>query len=80
VCVFQGLLIESLGRRALIIGGYSLMSLCCVCFTVALTFQVNRSIKFYMLILNTVYLLFFSIYLFCATCQYFITLFKIKVS
>jgi len=45
VCVFQGLLIESLGRRALIIGGYSLMSLCCVCFTVALTFQVNRSIR-----------------------------------
>ncbi|KAK9975246.1 hypothetical protein ABG768_023299 [Culter alburnus] len=34
-----GLLIESLGRRALIIGGYSLMSLCCVCFTIALTFQ-----------------------------------------
>uniref|UniRef100_A0A8C1MMW0 Solute carrier family 2, facilitated glucose transporter member 5 n=1 Tax=Cyprinus carpio TaxID=7962 RepID=A0A8C1MMW0_CYPCA len=34
-----GLLIESLGRRALIIGGYSLMSVCCVCFTIALTFQ-----------------------------------------
>uniref|UniRef100_A0A671LJJ6 Solute carrier family 2, facilitated glucose transporter member 5 n=1 Tax=Sinocyclocheilus anshuiensis TaxID=1608454 RepID=A0A671LJJ6_9TELE len=35
-----GLLIESLGRRALIIGGYSLMSVCCICFTIALTFQV----------------------------------------
>uniref|UniRef100_A0A671LL87 Solute carrier family 2 member 11b n=1 Tax=Sinocyclocheilus anshuiensis TaxID=1608454 RepID=A0A671LL87_9TELE len=34
-----GLLIESLGRRALIIGGYSLMSVCCICFTIALTFQ-----------------------------------------
>ncbi|KAG1957923.1 solute carrier family 2, facilitated glucose transporter member 11b isoform X1 [Pimephales promelas] len=38
-----GLLIESLGRRALIIGGYSLMSLCCVCFTVALTFQESST-------------------------------------
>ncbi|XP_041957751.1 solute carrier family 2, facilitated glucose transporter member 11b isoform X1 [Alosa sapidissima] len=34
-----GLLIESLGRRALIIGGYSLMALWCFCFTLALTFQ-----------------------------------------
>nr|XP_055054382.1 solute carrier family 2, facilitated glucose transporter member 11b [Misgurnus anguillicaudatus] len=34
-----GLLIESLGRRALIIGGYALMSLWCVCFTISLTFQ-----------------------------------------
>ncbi|XP_017307572.1 solute carrier family 2, facilitated glucose transporter member 11b isoform X2 [Ictalurus punctatus] len=33
------LLIERLGRRALIIGGYSLMSLWCVCFTLALSFQ-----------------------------------------
>ncbi|XP_042564104.1 solute carrier family 2, facilitated glucose transporter member 11-like [Clupea harengus] len=34
-----GLLIESLGRRALIIGGYSLMAFWCFCLTVALTFQ-----------------------------------------
>ncbi|XP_053084734.1 solute carrier family 2, facilitated glucose transporter member 11b isoform X2 [Pangasianodon hypophthalmus] len=33
------LLIERLGRRALIIGGYSLMSLWCVCFTLTLSFQ-----------------------------------------
>ncbi|XP_076853944.1 solute carrier family 2, facilitated glucose transporter member 11b isoform X2 [Brachyhypopomus gauderio] len=33
------MLIEMLGRRALIIGGYSLMALWCVCFTVTLTFQ-----------------------------------------
>ncbi|XP_056603044.1 solute carrier family 2, facilitated glucose transporter member 11b isoform X1 [Triplophysa dalaica] len=34
-----GLLIESLGRRVLIIGGYTLMSLWCVCLTITLTFQ-----------------------------------------
>ncbi|KAL6465145.1 hypothetical protein MHYP_G00252780 [Metynnis hypsauchen] len=34
-----GLLIESLGRRVLIIGGYSLMALWCICFTITLTFQ-----------------------------------------
>uniref|UniRef100_A0A674PEI3 Solute carrier family 2 member 11b n=1 Tax=Takifugu rubripes TaxID=31033 RepID=A0A674PEI3_TAKRU len=34
-----GMLIESLGRRVLIMGGYTLMSICCVLFTVALTFQ-----------------------------------------
>ncbi|XP_062874340.1 solute carrier family 2, facilitated glucose transporter member 11b [Trichomycterus rosablanca] len=33
------LLIEHWGRRALIIGGYSLMCLWCICFTVSLTFQ-----------------------------------------
>ncbi|XP_051548909.1 solute carrier family 2, facilitated glucose transporter member 11b isoform X1 [Myxocyprinus asiaticus] len=38
-----GLLIESLGRRALIIGGYSLMSLWCVFFTITLTFQESSS-------------------------------------
>uniref|UniRef100_A0A4W4HCB8 Solute carrier family 2, facilitated glucose transporter member 5 n=1 Tax=Electrophorus electricus TaxID=8005 RepID=A0A4W4HCB8_ELEEL len=32
-----------LGRRALIIGGYFLMALCCICFTVTLTFQVKTS-------------------------------------
>ncbi|KAI5088052.1 solute carrier family 2 (facilitated glucose transporter), member 11b, partial [Silurus meridionalis] len=37
------LLIERLGRRALIIGGYSLMSLWCVCFTLALSFQKSNS-------------------------------------
>ncbi|XP_007443236.1 solute carrier family 2, facilitated glucose transporter member 11-like [Python bivittatus] len=35
-----GLLIESLGRRALILGGYSLMTLWCVILTFSLTFQV----------------------------------------
>ncbi|KAM4578413.1 solute carrier family 2, facilitated glucose transporter member 11-like isoform 3-T3 [Fundulus diaphanus] len=34
-----GLLIESLGRRVLIMGGYVLMSICCVFFTLTLTFQ-----------------------------------------
>lgn len=34
-----GMLIECLGRKVLIMGGYSLMSLCCVLFTLALTFQ-----------------------------------------
>ncbi|XP_048100046.1 solute carrier family 2, facilitated glucose transporter member 11-like isoform X1 [Alosa alosa] len=34
-----GMLIESLGRRALIIGGYSLMAVWCICFTLTLTFQ-----------------------------------------
>ncbi|KAM9446484.1 solute carrier family 2, facilitated glucose transporter member 11b [Clarias gariepinus] len=37
------LLIERLGRRALIIGGYSLMSLWCVCFTLTLSFQKSSS-------------------------------------
>uniref|UniRef100_A0A4W4HFZ5 Major facilitator superfamily (MFS) profile domain-containing protein n=1 Tax=Electrophorus electricus TaxID=8005 RepID=A0A4W4HFZ5_ELEEL len=36
-------LIEMLGRRALIIGGYFLMALCCICFTVTLTFQDSSS-------------------------------------
>ncbi|MBN3299619.1 GTR11 protein, partial [Amia calva] len=35
----SGILVESLGRRVLIIGGYSLMTLCCVCLTVTLSFQ-----------------------------------------
>ncbi|KPP56733.1 hypothetical protein Z043_125619, partial [Scleropages formosus] len=34
-----GILIESLGRRVLIIGGYSLMTLWCICLTLTLTFQ-----------------------------------------
>lgn len=34
-----GMLIECLGRKVLIMGGYSLMSLCCVLFTLSLTFQ-----------------------------------------
>lgn len=34
-----GMLIECLGRKVLIIGGYSLMSICCVLFTLTLTFQ-----------------------------------------
>ncbi|XP_036454573.1 solute carrier family 2, facilitated glucose transporter member 11-like isoform X2 [Colossoma macropomum] len=38
-----GLLIDSLGRRVLIIGGYSLMSLWCICFTITLTFQTYSS-------------------------------------
>ncbi|XP_030647405.1 solute carrier family 2, facilitated glucose transporter member 11b [Chanos chanos] len=37
-----GLLIESLGRRVLIIGGYTLMALWCICFTVTLTFQESN--------------------------------------
>ncbi|XP_060763562.1 solute carrier family 2, facilitated glucose transporter member 11b isoform X1 [Neoarius graeffei] len=37
------LLIECLGRRALIIGGYSLMALWCICFTLALSFQKSSS-------------------------------------
>ncbi|XP_041793152.1 solute carrier family 2, facilitated glucose transporter member 11b [Chelmon rostratus] len=34
-----GMLIEYLGRKALIMGGYTLMSICCVLFTLTLTFQ-----------------------------------------
>nr|XP_046243270.1 solute carrier family 2, facilitated glucose transporter member 11b isoform X2 [Scatophagus argus] len=34
-----GMLIECLGRKALIMGGYTLMSICCVLFTLTLTFQ-----------------------------------------
>ncbi|XP_017269112.1 solute carrier family 2, facilitated glucose transporter member 11 isoform X2 [Kryptolebias marmoratus] len=34
-----GLLIECLGRKVLITGGYILMSICCVLFTLTLTFQ-----------------------------------------
>ncbi|XP_075875676.1 solute carrier family 2, facilitated glucose transporter member 11b [Nelusetta ayraudi] len=34
-----GFLIESLGRRVLIAGGYTLMSICCILFTLTLTFQ-----------------------------------------
>lgn len=40
LCVLQGLLIESLGRKVLITGGYTLMSICCILFTLTLTFQV----------------------------------------
>lgn len=41
VCASQGFLIESLGRRVLIAGGYTLMSICCILFTLTLTFQVS---------------------------------------
>ncbi|KAJ0041719.1 hypothetical protein NL108_007915, partial [Boleophthalmus pectinirostris] len=34
-----GMLIECLGRKVLIMGGYSLMSICCILFTLTLTFQ-----------------------------------------
>uniref|UniRef100_A0A3B3TQ76 Solute carrier family 2 member 11b n=1 Tax=Poecilia latipinna TaxID=48699 RepID=A0A3B3TQ76_9TELE len=34
-----GMLIECLGRKVLIMGGYVLMSICCVFFTLTLTFQ-----------------------------------------
>ncbi|KAM9857907.1 solute carrier family 2, facilitated glucose transporter member 11b [Aulostomus maculatus] len=34
-----GLLIESLGRKVLITGGYTLMSICCILFTLTITFQ-----------------------------------------
>uniref|UniRef100_A0A8C4H887 Major facilitator superfamily (MFS) profile domain-containing protein n=1 Tax=Dicentrarchus labrax TaxID=13489 RepID=A0A8C4H887_DICLA len=34
-----GMLIECLGRKVLITGGYTLMSICCVLFTLTLTFQ-----------------------------------------
>uniref|UniRef100_A0A3Q3XJ56 Major facilitator superfamily (MFS) profile domain-containing protein n=1 Tax=Mola mola TaxID=94237 RepID=A0A3Q3XJ56_MOLML len=34
-----GMLIERLGRRVLIMGGYTLMSVCCILFTLTLTFQ-----------------------------------------
>ncbi|XP_072921481.1 solute carrier family 2, facilitated glucose transporter member 11-like isoform X2 [Hemitrygon akajei] len=37
----QGLLIECLGRRALILGGYSLMTLCCMLITITLTYQAS---------------------------------------
>lgn len=43
LCFLQGILIESLGRRILIMGGYALMSICCILFTLALTFQVILS-------------------------------------
>lgn len=43
VCFLQGILIESLGRRVLIMGGYTLMSIFCVLFTLTLTFQVIHS-------------------------------------
>lgn len=41
LCVSQGMLIEYLGRKVLIMGGYALMSVCCVFFTLTLTFQVS---------------------------------------
>uniref|UniRef100_A0A672FET7 Solute carrier family 2, facilitated glucose transporter member 11-like n=1 Tax=Salarias fasciatus TaxID=181472 RepID=A0A672FET7_SALFA len=34
-----GMLIECLGRKILITGGYTLMSICCILFTLTLTFQ-----------------------------------------
>lgn len=41
VCASQGFLIESLGRKVLITGGYTLMSICCILLTLTLTFQVS---------------------------------------
>ncbi|KAK3514819.1 hypothetical protein QTP70_032529 [Hemibagrus guttatus] len=41
-------LIERLGRRALIIGGYALMSLWCICFTLTLSFQKSSSLVPYL--------------------------------
>ena len=41
--VFQGLLIDRLGRKVLIVGGYFLMCFCCVGFTLSLTYQVTSS-------------------------------------
>lgn len=40
----QGLLIECLGRKVLITGGYILMSICCILFTLTLAFQVQKRI------------------------------------
>lgn len=40
LCVSQGMLIDCLGRKVLIMGGYTLMAICCVLFTLTLTFQV----------------------------------------
>uniref|UniRef100_A0A8C7PPP7 Solute carrier family 2, facilitated glucose transporter member 5 n=1 Tax=Oncorhynchus mykiss TaxID=8022 RepID=A0A8C7PPP7_ONCMY len=41
-----GMLIETLGRKVLIIGGYTLMAFWCICFTLTLTFQV-KALVFY---------------------------------
>ncbi|KAH0625669.1 hypothetical protein JD844_015264, partial [Phrynosoma platyrhinos] len=40
-----GFLIESMGRRALILGGYSLMTLWCAVLTVSLTYQVGLRVQ-----------------------------------
>lgn len=42
LCVLQGMLIESVGRKVLIIGGYTLMSICCILLTLTLNFQVKQ--------------------------------------
>ncbi|XP_047447425.1 solute carrier family 2, facilitated glucose transporter member 11b isoform X2 [Mugil cephalus] len=39
-----GMLIECLGRKILIMGGYTLMSICCILFTLTLTFQDYSSV------------------------------------
>ncbi|XP_061905606.1 solute carrier family 2, facilitated glucose transporter member 11-like [Entelurus aequoreus] len=39
-----GLLIERLGRKVLIIGGYTLMSICCILFTLTITLQETSSV------------------------------------
>ncbi|XP_061841786.1 solute carrier family 2, facilitated glucose transporter member 11-like isoform X3 [Nerophis lumbriciformis] len=39
-----GLLIERLGRRVLIIGGYTLMGICCILFTLTMTLQETSSV------------------------------------
>ncbi|XP_018523815.1 solute carrier family 2, facilitated glucose transporter member 11b isoform X1 [Lates calcarifer] len=43
-----GMLIESLGRKVLITGGYTLMSICCILFTLTLTFQDASPVVPYM--------------------------------
>ncbi|XP_070820841.1 solute carrier family 2, facilitated glucose transporter member 11b [Chaetodon trifascialis] len=43
-----GLLIEYLGRKALIAGGYTLMSICCILFTLTLTFQTSSPVVPYL--------------------------------
>ncbi|XP_061842411.1 solute carrier family 2, facilitated glucose transporter member 11-like isoform X1 [Nerophis lumbriciformis] len=40
----RGLLIERLGRKVLIIGGYTLMSICCILFTLTMTLQETSSV------------------------------------
>lgn len=42
ICFTQGMVIDALGRKVLITGGYILMSICCILFTLSLTFQVLK--------------------------------------
>uniref|UniRef100_A0A8C7ZC62 Solute carrier family 2, facilitated glucose transporter member 5 n=1 Tax=Oryzias sinensis TaxID=183150 RepID=A0A8C7ZC62_9TELE len=52
-----GLLIEYLGRKVLITGGYFLMSICCILFTLTLTFQVVEQTwpVFFLFFLSTLF-------------------------